>query len=249
MTAATIAGAAPQQRAAMSPSKRAFDVVVGAVLCVITLPLLLALATWSGVRLRAWPFFVQERVGLGQQPIRIVKIRTLSPQTPAYLDKSELLEHGGEQRWAAALRKSHLDELPQFWQVVAGTLSLVGPRPMIASIVERMPAESACLRHSIRPGVTGPWQISVDGGSLLDDACDYDLAYVRRASARVDLSIIAWTTAQAVGASERSKAWVFNLMRVDIELPDGRCSDLVGVGNESDAGADETTHPASLHAS
>ena len=198
----------------MRPGKRVVDFFAGLGLALLSFPLLVALAFWSAISFRAWPFFVQERVGLGGKPVRCFKIRTLCRHTPAYLDKEELVAQGHERRLAATVRKTHLDELPQFWQVVAGTFSLVGPRPMIASIVDRMPADVAERRHSVRPGITGPWQVSVDGSFLLDHRCDYDLAYVEHASWRIDASIIWWTTAQALGASEKPKRDVFALMKV-----------------------------------
>jgi lipopolysaccharide/colanic/teichoic acid biosynthesis glycosyltransferase len=220
---------------ALARSKRVVDLVAGLLLSVLSLPVVLALAAFSATRFRAFPFFVQERIGLHGLPIRCIKIRSLAPNVPPYLDKADLQDRDLEERWARAMRRLHLDELPQFWQVVFGTMSLVGPRPMIASIVDRMPDEVAHLRHSVRPGVTGPWQVSVDGPKMIADTCDYDIAYIRHASARVDLRILLLTAVQSVGAAKRPKADVFKLMGVRSHEP--RVARLgPGVGDHRNAG-------------
>lgn len=132
-------GAVP---AARTPylGKRLLDVVVGLVLSIVTLPIILVLATVSAVKFRTSPFFVQERIGLSGQPFRCVKIRSLPAETPAYLDETALNDHGHPVGWCRFLRRFHLDELAQFWHVVGGSMSLVGPRPMIASVIEGIPS-------------------------------------------------------------------------------------------------------------
>jgi lipopolysaccharide/colanic/teichoic acid biosynthesis glycosyltransferase len=234
MTASAEYALSAEETAPLAASKRVFDIAVGVLLSLLALPLVAVLATVSLVRFRAFPFFVQERIGLGGATIKCVKIRSLSPRVPAYLDKAALQQHGGEERWARVMRKLHLDELPQFWQVVAGTMSLVGPRPMIASIVARMPPEVAQIRHSVRPGITGPWQVSVDGSNLIDDACSYDIAYVRHATPMVDLRILLNTATQALGAPKRPKYQVFGWMAVDPDDPSLVHCPPVGVrGNDA----------------
>ena len=108
--------------------KRAADILIAAVLVVLTLPVVLFAAIGSAIALRAWPFFVQRRVGWDGMSFRFVKIRTLPTSTPKYMLKDEL--HLEEvPRFTRALRVLHFDELPQLFLVLTGRMSLVGPRP------------------------------------------------------------------------------------------------------------------------
>ena len=91
-------------------------------------------------------------------------------------------------------------------------MSLVGPRPMIASIIDEIPHDKALVRQSIRPGVTGPWQVSVDGAHSLLSCLDYDETYVRNASLVLDLKLVALTAAQTIGLRKRDREQVFAMM-------------------------------------
>ena len=91
-------------------------------------------------------------------------------------------------------------------------MSLVGPRPMIASIIDEIPHHTALVRQSIRPGVTGPWQVSVDGAHSLLTCLDYDETYVRSASLVLDLKLVALTAAQTIGFPKRDRGQVFAMM-------------------------------------
>jgi lipopolysaccharide/colanic/teichoic acid biosynthesis glycosyltransferase len=194
------------------PGKRLLDVVLGTVASVVTLPIIAVLATISAVKFRASPFFVQERVGMNGESFRCYKIRSLPKETPAYLDKTALNDHGHPKGWCKFLRRFHLDELPQFWHVVGGSMSLVGPRPMIASIIDDLSPQTARVRQSIRPGITGPWQVSVDGARSLHESLDYDQTYVREASLVLDLKLLALTAAQTLGLPKCDRPRVFAMM-------------------------------------
>jgi lipopolysaccharide/colanic/teichoic acid biosynthesis glycosyltransferase len=89
-------------------------------------------------------------------------------------------------RW---LRATRLDEIPQFYNVVRGDLSLVGPRPELTSVVaEYEPWQHR--RHAVKPGITGVWQISDTGDALLRDCTEMELAYLAEVSFKTDLSIV-----------------------------------------------------------
>jgi sugar transferase EpsL len=201
------------------------DVVVGLLLSIVTMPVVAVLAAISAVKFRTNPFFVQERVGLNGEPFRCIKIRSLPAETPAYLDKLALNDHCEPTGWCRFLRRFHLDELPQFWHVVGGSMSLVGPRPMIKSIIDEIPHDIAQVRHSIRPGVTGPWQVSVDGAHSLLTCLDYDETYVRNASLLLDLKLLALTAVQTGGVAKRQKPQVFAMMgHASADVRDGEHS-------------------------
>ena len=176
--------------------KRVIDVVVGSILALLTLPLILLLAAATAVNLRAWPFFVQTRIGAGGVPFRLVKLRTLPTSTDHYADKRAIgsipltwLSH--------TLRRTHLDELPQLFLVPFGRMSLVGPRPEMPFLHDEMPPSFALRRMAVRPGCTGLWQIGRGCGGLIAEAPEYDLHYVDNRSLLLDLWI-AWRSVAMV---------------------------------------------------
>ena len=178
--------------------KRIGELVGGAVLIVLTSPLILVGVIVSLVAYRTWPFFVQDRVGLHGRTFRLVKIRTLAPTTPPSLGKHSLEPHrpGAACRF---LRAHHLDELPQLISVVGGSMSLVGPRPEMPALQVEFPPDFAGLRTETRPGLTGLWQISVALPGLISEAPGYDRHYVLHCTTRLDAWILGRTARQLVG--------------------------------------------------
>ena len=182
-------------------AKRLSDVLISAVLLLVALPVILVLAVVSAMSLRTWPFFVQERIGLGGTAFRFVKIRTLPATFAAYAAKSALddIRIPVPMR---LLRATHLDELPQLWLVLAGRMSLVGPRPEMAMLHQRLSPEAAAERVSVRPGVTGLWQVSTHSDGLICDRVEYDRLYVRYSNVLLDAWIML-KTAQKMALGRR----------------------------------------------
>lgn len=178
--------------------RRAFDVVVSAVLLVLVLPVIVAVAIGSAIALRAWPFFTQDRVGRDGQLFRFVKVRTLPVDMPGYVDKHQL-EVDRIPTFCRFLRRLHLDELPQLLLVLRGRMSLVGPRPEMAYLHDRMAPQFSSLRTSVRPGCTGLWQVSEACTDLISAAPEYDQAYLAGRSLRLDVWILAQTTRKMLG--------------------------------------------------
>lgn len=191
----------PDEEGEMTVGKRMLDVVVGTVLALAVTPLIILLACLLAVQYRTSPFFVQQRLGRAGRSFRIVKLRTLPPDAPAYADKYVLREIDLP-TLPRLLRHLHLDELPQLWLVPFGRMSLVGPRPEMAFLHDRMPRGVAEQRMSVRPGCTGLWQVSVHAGELILEHPEYDLAYVARPSLRLDLWII-WHTVRMLCGGDR----------------------------------------------
>ncbi|CAA9232356.1 MAG: Undecaprenyl-phosphate galactosephosphotransferase [uncultured Acidimicrobiales bacterium] len=172
--------------------KRLIDLVMGTVLALLSLPVVLLLAAVSALNLRAWPFFVQTRIGAGGVPFRLVKLRTLPVSTNHYADKRAI--ESIPLTWVSrTLRRTHLDELPQLVLVPIGRMSLVGPRPEMRFLHEEMPASFARRRTEVRPGCTGLWQIGHQCSGLIAEAPEYDLHYVDNRSLLLDLWIV-WRT-------------------------------------------------------
>jgi lipopolysaccharide/colanic/teichoic acid biosynthesis glycosyltransferase len=178
-------------------TKRALDLIVaGGLLLIFALPML-AITLLIRLRDGAPVFFRQERVGLNGELFTIIKFRTMSTKTEQYdvaptdpLDQ-RITPLG---RW---LRKTSLDELPQLWNVVRGDMSMVGPRPEMPFIVEKY-QEWERRRLSVRPGITGLWQIIGRKNLPLAQHLEYDFYYIKNQSLVLDLLIILRTVPAVV---------------------------------------------------
>ena len=173
-----------------SPVKRAVDVVVAATVLVVVSPLIAATAVAVRFRLGAPVLFRQARAGRGGQPIEIVKFRSMTDARSA--DGELLPDDQRLPRFGRLLRASSLDELPQLWTVVRGDMSLIGPRPLPLTYVERYSPEQR-RRLDAMPGITG-WA-QVHGRNALDwpTKLAHDVWYVDHASPRIDLQILGLT--------------------------------------------------------
>lgn len=182
--------------------KRAFDLVVGSVLTLLALPVIAALALLTACTLRCNPFFLQRRPGSGISEFRMIKLRTLPPSFPAQAMKPEITGCAIP-RLGGWLRRTHLDELPQLLEVVAGRMSLVGPRPRLSDDVEPVDPVYDRMRRSVSPGCSGLWQISVAGAGTATGDPSFDLFYLRNVSLRLDLWILARTVGLLLGLADR----------------------------------------------
>lgn len=180
--------------------KRAFDVALALALAVATAPILAAALLAVKLTSAGPAVYSQTRLGRGRRPFRIYKVRTM------YHD----CERVGGPKWSTGdgdprvtavgrfLRRSHLDELPQLWNVLAGDMSLVGPRPERPEFVAQL--ERALPRYADRlavaPGLTGLAQVNLPADADLESVrrkLAYDLDYVARRGAWLDLRIVACT--------------------------------------------------------
>jgi len=164
-------------------AKRAFDVIVAAVLLVITLPIQSLTGLAIRVRLGSPVRFRQNRAGLHGKPFEIVKFRTMLDVDPE-LDRVD------------DASATSLDELPTLWNIIRGDMSLVGPRPLLMQYVERYSPQQA-RRHEVRPGLTGLAQVSGRNTLSWEDKFRLDVDYVDRHSLVRDLGIICGTVTSA----------------------------------------------------
>ena len=172
--------------------QRAMDLVLAVPAALVTLPLLVACAVLSAISFRAWPIFTQPRMGRDGQEISFWKIRSLPPTAPSAADKYSIAEVRNT-RVGSLLRKTKFDELPQLWLVVRGDMSLVGPRPEMPSLAATFDQGFVELRTTVRPGITGLWQVSMGASGLIGETPEYDLWYLANRSWRLDLWIM-WRT-------------------------------------------------------
>lgn len=161
-------------------AKRCFDILAAGLGLLLLAPLLLGVALWIKLDSRGPVFFRQQRVGRFGVPFRIHKFRTM--RTDA--EQHGQLTVGRDNRVTRAgafLRKSKLDELPQLLDVLAGSMSLVGPRPEVPKYVAHYPAELKQLVLSVRPGITDWASIKmIDENEILGVAADPERAYLEQ---------------------------------------------------------------------
>ena len=177
-------------------AKRSIDLVVGSVLCLLSLVVAVALMVGSMLSFRANPLFVQTRVGRYRKHFRVIKIRSLPTATHAYTDKYSLRSEPTT-GFGSFIRATHLDEIPQLWLVLIGRMSLVGPRPEMANLADLFVPHQAQARSPFRPGCTGLWQLSHHSGGLMSESPEYDLFYAEHQSALLDLWIL-WRTVKQI---------------------------------------------------
>lgn len=209
--AARLANAPAEQRLARRrlTGKRAFDVMVAAGLLGLLLPVLLIVGLAIAATSRGGPMFRQVRIGRDGTPFVLFKFRTMRTgcsDEPHRTYVQKLLTHddppvGGARGLyklerdprvtviGRLLRRTSLDELPQLWNVLIGTMSLVGPRPALPWEAEMFSATHR-QRFLVVPGVTGLWQVSGRSKLPMSAGLDLDVEYVQRQSFRLDLLIL-----------------------------------------------------------
>ena len=178
------------------PLKRAFDLVAGALLLLLATPMMVVCAPLVRLTSPGPVLFRQERVGRGLQRFTLYKLRTM--RVDAVAEKNETLAKRNDPRLTplgAWLRRFRLDELPQLFNVLGGSMSLVGPRPerpgFVARYIEEVPGYTE--RFSVPPGLTGLAQINGEYHSSAQNKLRYDLAYIANWSLWLDLSILVRT--------------------------------------------------------
>lgn len=178
--------------------KRLMDILASIFFLVLLSPLLLYI--WLRVKLSSpGPvFFLQERIGLNGKPFNIIKFRSM------YVDAEKdgpRLSHDKDNRctpWGAVMRKWRLDELPQFWNVLRGDMSLVGPRPERAYYIEKIMEKAPHYKHllKVRPGITSWGQVKYGYASNVDQMVQrlkFDILYIENMSLALDFKILFYT--------------------------------------------------------
>jgi exopolysaccharide biosynthesis polyprenyl glycosylphosphotransferase len=180
----------------LRPVKRTLDLLAGTVMLVVAAPLILACSVAVKLTSPGPVFYRQERVGRGLEPFTLWKLRTMrvdaepeSREVLATLEDPRLTPAG------AILRRYRLDELPQLFNVLGGSMSLVGPRPERPGFVQRYLDEvpGYAERFSVAPGLTGLAQINGEYHSTARNKLRYDLAYIANWSLWLDLAILVRT--------------------------------------------------------
>lgn len=170
-------------------AKRLFDIVVSVIALAVSSPLLFIIAVLVRRRLGSPVLFRQGRPGLGGETFRLLKFRSMvDVNVPAgFVSNEERMTKFGKR-----LRASSLDELPSFWNILRGEMSIVGPRPLL---IRYLPLYSSrqLRRHEVRPGLTGLAQVSGRNALEWRDRLELDVKYVEDRSWCLDLWILCQT--------------------------------------------------------
>ncbi len=181
--------------------KRVIDVAFVLLIAPFVLPMVLALCVLIALD-GSSPFYTQLRVGKGGRTFRLWKLRSMVPDADERLARHLADNEAARMEWNAyqklasdprittlglALRKTSFDELPQLWNVLKGDMSLVGPRPMMPEQRDLYPGHAY---YALRPGVTGPWQVSDRNTATFAQRAEFDTAYERNVSFATDVRLL-----------------------------------------------------------
>lgn len=202
----------PKHDRASRTQKRLIDLVCGSLGTIALLPLMILVAIAIKIDDGGPVFFRQVRVGFRGKPFKIFKFRTMLVGSDTVHDEEKAVQGQADvfcsksaddrriTRVGQFLRRTSLDELPQLFNVIAGSMSLVGPRPLV-------PGEGASVEHFverrslIKPGMTGLWQVSGRSDVSPDERIRLDYSYVDNWSSVLDF-VIMWRTVRAVLARD-----------------------------------------------
>lgn len=179
--------------------KRLFDIAGSAIGLVLSFPIIMMIAALIKRESPTGPvLFRQQRVGSGHRPFTMYKLRSMTPNAPATdsLNQSTIRDDPRLLRLGAFIRRWNLDELPQFWNVLRGEMSLVGPRPERPYHVDQLALDIAHYlpRHLVKPGMTGWSQVhGLRGETDLSDRAQHDIYYIENWSIWLDIQIVLLT--------------------------------------------------------
>lgn len=179
--------------------KRAIDILLSLLVLVILSPVYLVLWILVKVKLGSPVLFKQERPGKDEKIFTLYKFRTMTDerdeQGNLLPDKDRLTSFG------KFLRASSLDELPEFFNILKGDMSFIGPRPLLVRYLPYYKQEER-VRHSVRPGLTGLAQVNGRNALNWEERFRYDIFYVNHCSLALDLSIVFTTVKKVLRKSD-----------------------------------------------
>lgn len=155
--------------------KRLLDIIISLILIIILSPVLLIMLVITKIEFSGSPIFSQYRIGKDEKPYKIYKFKTMD-------DSSK-----NTTRVSSVIRTIGLDELPQLFNVLNGTMSIVGPRPFIVG--DKLPCMYNDKRHSVKPGITGLAQVNGRVTLTHKEKLRYDDIYVNNVSFLMDVKI------------------------------------------------------------
>lgn len=180
--------------------KRIFDILISLCVLIILSPILIIVTIWLHFsNKKAGAFFIQERAGLHGKIFKIIKFKTMTDERDSL---GELLPD--EDRLTTIgkfVRSTSIDELPQFFNVLKGDMSLIGPRPLLIKYLPLYSKEQM-RRHNVKPGITGWAQCHGRNTISWEQKFKYDVWYVDNFSVLTDLKIIFITIKKVLGRKD-----------------------------------------------
>ncbi len=191
--------------------KRIIDIIMSLLVLLLGSPLWLLIALIVKLETPGGAIFRQPRVGRNNVQFFMYKFRSMYAGSEKRIGFTEVND-ARVTRFGRFIRKTHLDEIPQMWNILKGDMSLVGPRPEMPPLVERFTAAIPYYprRHKLRPGLTGWWQVShnylqyQESIDAIRERLIYDFYYIENVSFRLDLEIIARTVVRVIKGHGRT---------------------------------------------
>lgn len=178
--------------------KRAMDMVISVIMLLLLSPLLIYIIFRVKISSEGPIFFKQKRIGINGTPFYILKFRSMVVDAEKF---GPQLSHDTDPRittWGRIMRKYRLDELPQFWNVLKGEMSLVGPRPERQYYIDKIVEKNSHYKHllKVRPGITSWGQVKYGYASNVEEMLQrlkFDLLYIENMSLALDIKILFYT--------------------------------------------------------
>lgn len=179
----------------MNKIKRSFDIIFSLTVLIMLSPIFLIIAILVKIKLGGPIFFVQERIGMYNRPFKMYKFRTMRDTK----DSSGNLLSDNERltKFGKTLRSTSLDELPEFFNILRGEMSLIGPRPLLPEYLPLYSGEQI-KRHNVLPGLTGWAQINGRNSISWTEKFKLDVWYVENWSLKLDLKIFFLTIVKVI---------------------------------------------------
>lgn len=188
--------------------KRLMDIILSFIAIIISIPLMLILGLLTKLTSRGPIFYTQTRIGKDGKPFKIIKFRTM--RVDAEDGTGPVWAKPDDQRVTALgyyVRRLHLDEVPQFINILKGDMSLIGPRPERPFFIDTFKRQLQNYTHrlSVKPGLTGLAQVRYKYDESIDDVkkkLSYDLVYIRKMCFFLDLKVLFWTVGKIVSITK-----------------------------------------------
>jgi O-antigen biosynthesis protein WbqP len=168
--------------------KRLFDIILALIIIIPATIIVFLAAIPAFIECRASPFFFQTRVGLHQVNFKLIKLRTMLPNTENLA--SHHVSADNVTRTGQFFRRTKIDELPQIWNVLLGQMSFVGPRPCLPGQTDLLDAREIRGVYNLMPGITGVAQVQGIDMSTPEELANADASYPRRWSLMFDAKLI-----------------------------------------------------------